>query len=233
MIRLICMDMDGVLVNAHNFWLELHKAFGTLEEGAELTKAYLTTDYAKLVEEVAGRLWRGRDAAPYYALVHAIPRMAGIAEFFRELDRFEHNGKRIPRAIITGGCYDMADSIAKEHGVQFIFANQLVIEGGVTTGEFKWPVGAGGYTKAQIIEQLCDDLEMLPQEVLMIGDSDSDLEAFRICGASIAFNSASERLKAQATYVINSKDLRDLIPVLEKIRESAGVGSPTNEPGAN
>lgn len=226
--------MDGVLVSAHNFWLELHKAFGTLEEGTQLTKAYLTTDYNKLVEEVVGRLWRGRDAKPYYELVHTTPHMAGIKEFFDELNKFkDHDGNPLPRAIISGGCYDIADLIAKQYGVTFIFANQLVIEHGVTTGDFKWPVGAGGYTKAQIIEQLCDDLEILPGEVMMIGDSDSDLEAFRIVGVSIAFNSASEKLKSEATYTVESKDLRDLIPILREVREMSKTGTPTEGPGVS
>ena len=215
--------MDGVLVTAHNFWLELHKKFGTLEEGTQLTKAYLTTDYNKLVQEVVGRLWGGRDATPYHALVDAIPCMPGIDEFFQELGRFKQGSDVVPRAIISGGCYDVAERIKKKHGVDFIFANQLIIRNGITTGEFKWPVGYGGFTKSQIIEQLCDDLEILPQEVLMIGDSDGDIQAFRIAGVSIAFNSKSEQLKKTATYVVDSNDLRDIIPILQQIREQAGT----------
>lgn len=233
MIKLICTDMDGVLVNSHNFWLELHKAYGTLEEGTRLTKAYLTTDYAKLVEEVVGRLWRGRDAAPYYALVRSVPRMEGIKELFTTLDTFTTpSGERVPRAIISGGSYDIAERIKNDYGVEFIFANQLLVRDGAISGEFKWPVGAGGYTKAQIIEQLCDDLEILPQEVLMIGDSDSDIEAFRICGVSIAFNCASPKLKAVATHVVESGNLLDVLPILKRIRDEAGTGSPTEEPGS-
>ena len=115
--------MDGVLVDAHNFWLELHKAFGTLEEGTRLTKAYLTDDYAKLVEEVVGRLWRGHDAKPYYELVHAIPTMQGLDEFFKELDLFTgHDGNLIPRAIISGGCYDIADRI--ENAISIVIKRQ-------------------------------------------------------------------------------------------------------------
>ena len=33
MPTLICFDMDGVIFEHRNFWLELHKVFGTLEEG--------------------------------------------------------------------------------------------------------------------------------------------------------------------------------------------------------
>ena len=40
--KLICLDMDGVLLKDVNFWLELHKKFGTFEEGKVLTEKYLT-----------------------------------------------------------------------------------------------------------------------------------------------------------------------------------------------
>lgn len=31
--KLICFDMDGVIFKDVNFWMELHKAFDTLEKG--------------------------------------------------------------------------------------------------------------------------------------------------------------------------------------------------------
>ena len=71
MIKLIIFDMDGVIFQPHNFWLELHRVFGTLEEGKRLTKKYLHTDYQQLVHEVVVKLWRGKDAAPYYNLVNS------------------------------------------------------------------------------------------------------------------------------------------------------------------
>ena len=67
--KLISLDMDGVVFKDTNFWLELHKVLGTLEEGTKLTKKYLKTDYEKLKNEVIGRLWKGKDATEYYKLV--------------------------------------------------------------------------------------------------------------------------------------------------------------------
>jgi len=39
--KLIVFDMDGIIFEHINFWLELHKAYGTHEEGAKLTKNWL------------------------------------------------------------------------------------------------------------------------------------------------------------------------------------------------
>ncbi|MBI4450914.1 hypothetical protein HY642_02985 [Candidatus Woesearchaeota archaeon] len=40
MPKLVVFDMDGVLFQHHNFWIELHKALGTWEEGKLLTQKY-------------------------------------------------------------------------------------------------------------------------------------------------------------------------------------------------
>jgi phosphoserine phosphatase len=233
MIKLICLDIEGVIMDSQAFWLRLHEAYGTLEQGKELTQKYVKTDYARLVEEVVVKLWKGRDERIYHNLVRSIEYNPGAKELFEELDQFKDaHGHTISRAAISGSAYELADRVNKDHGITFIFANQLLFEDDKVSGKFKWPVGHGGYTKQQIIEQLCDDLEILPSEVLVIGDSEGDIEAMRIAGVSIAFNAKTDDVKAIATYTVDSKDLTNLVPVLRKIREEAGVGSSTEEPGS-
>ena len=94
MPKLICFDMDGVIFEHKNFWLELHKALGTLEEGKKLTEKHLHTNYAKLVEEVVHKLWKRKDAAPYYHLIKSISYLPGVKEVFSEI-----NKERIRRMI--------------------------------------------------------------------------------------------------------------------------------------
>jgi len=215
MIRLICLDLDGTLVQPVNFWMELHRRYGTLEEGKQLTERYLKTDYEMLIREVPGRLWKGKDEKEYLTLAKSIAYMQGIEEFFIALnDRFPG----APKAIISGGCYELAKRVQKDFGIDFIFANQLVMEEGKVSGRFHWPVGAGKEAKACIIEGLCDDLGIRADETLMIGDSEGDIEAFKIAGTSIAFNDAPASLCAVATHTVSGNDLRDIIPILDMIQ---------------
>lgn len=207
--KLICLDLDGVLFKDVNFWLELHKAFGTYEQGAALTQQYLHTDYPRLVEEVVVNLWKGKDAAPYFTLVNRLEYLPGVPELFAKIRR--HG---LISAIISASSIEAARRVQRDYGVDYVFANELVIRNGKVLGEFVWPIGAGREKKAQIVRELCDLLKISPREAAYIGDSDADLEAFRIVGRSIAFNCASDALKSAATHVVDSADLRDALPYL-------------------
>lgn len=204
--KLICFDMDGVLFEQRNFWLELHRAFGTLEEGKALIEKYLYADYDKLVEEVVGGLWKGKDAKPYYELVDSIPYLEGVQKVFEYV-----HAQGWATAIISGSSIDVARRVQKYFGVDHLFANEIIIKNGIVTGEFLQSIGAGMEKKAIIIQNLCKDLSILQEECIYIGDSDIDIEAFKEVGLAIAFNSNSKELKKAADVVVKGDDLRDVI----------------------
>ncbi len=205
MLRLIIFDMDGVIFKDVNFWMELHKKFGTLKEGKELTKKYLHDNYDKLVEEVVVKLWKGRDAKPYYDLINSIPYMPGAKEVFKYVKK-----KGYITALISASSIDLARRAQHDLGINHIFANELVIRNGRISGEFIWPVGAGKHKKAQIIRHLCKDLGISEKECVYIGDSETDIEAFQEVGLAIAFNPQSAELEKVADYVVKSKSLADV-----------------------
>ncbi|MBI2670637.1 HAD family phosphatase [Candidatus Woesearchaeota archaeon] len=209
--KLICFDLDGVIFKDVNFWLELHKKFGTLEKGKELTKKYLHTDYSRLVEEVVVKLWKGKYARPYFELVNSLEYMLGVKEIFEYVKR-----EGLITAIISASSIEAARRVQHDYGIDHIFANELVIKDGKVSGEFIWPIGAGKEKKAQIIRDLCNDLGISTRQCIYVGDSDTDIGAFKEVGLSIAFNSQSEELKNVATYIVNSNNLEDVITYLPK-----------------
>ena len=209
MIKLVCFDIDGVIFKDINFWLELHEKFGTLEKGKELTRKYLHTDYDKLVEEVVVKLWKGKDAKLYFELVNSLEYLPGIKKVFSHIKQ-----KRYQTALISASSIEVARRIDRDFGVDHIFANELVIKNGKVSGEFIWPIGAGNEKKAEIMKHLCQDLGIDLIDVAYIGDSETDIEAFKIVGTSIAFNSKSEKLKKVAKYIIDENDLSKIIPYI-------------------
>lgn len=198
--------MDGVIFKDINFWMELHKKFGTLEQGIKLTEKYLYTDYNRLVEEVVVKLWKGKDAKPYYDLVNSIEYLPGVKEIFNHLKT-----RGYIAAIISASSIDVARRVQKDYGIDHIFANELIIRDGKVAGEFIWPIGAGKEKKAQIIRDLCSSMDISPKDVIYVGDSDADIEAFKEVGISIAFNSSSEELKKVSKFVVDTHNLADVI----------------------
>ncbi len=209
MYKLICFDMEGVIFKSENFWMKLHDKFGTMQEGKVLTAKYLHTDYDRLVQEVVVRLWKGKDAAPYYELVNSFEYLPGVAKVFEYI-----KSKDFITAIISGSSIDVARRVQHDYGIDHLYANELVIRNGKVAGEFVWPVGAGKEKKAEIVSHLCSDLSIPAKEVIFIGDSSVDLEAFKEVGLSIAFNCQSKELKEAASHIVDSSSLSDIIPYL-------------------
>jgi phosphoserine phosphatase len=63
--------------------------------------------------------------------------------------------------------------------------------------------------------KILEQLHISPQEVIAIGDSIGDKSRFQFAYKSIAVN-AKDDIKQLASYVVN-KDLREIIPIIEKI----------------
>ncbi len=213
--------MDGVLLDdTRNTWMEVHKAFGTLEEGKKLTEQYLYSDYDTLVQEVVGRLWKGKDATPYIEMCEQVPLMNGIDELFLFIKK-----QQFISAIISGGSMRAARRIDAAFGVDHVFANELVIKDNKVTGEFLWPVGVGYEEKARIVKHLAQDHDVALDEIIYVGDSTNDVEAFKIVGLAIAFNTDDETVRQAADIIVESNDLRDVFAVIRKYLQAKDAKS--------
>jgi phosphoserine phosphatase len=209
--KLICLDMDGVIFKDAIFWMRVHEVLGTLKEGKRLTKKYLDTDYDKLVEEVVVKLWKGKDAQAYYDLVQSIEYLPGVKELFTFIKE-----RNFISAIVSAGSIDLARRVQRDFLVDYLFANELVIENNMITGEFLFPIGPGGKEKARVIKHLCEDLDISLDEVIYVGDSSQDILATKVAGLGIAFNSDCKELKKNADHVVDGNDLRDVVRVLSE-----------------
>ena len=136
--------------------------------------------------------------------------MVGIKELFKKIKE-----KHYVTVIISASSIDVARRVQKDYGIDNIYANELVIKNNKVSGEFMWPIGAGKEKKAEIIKHLCTDLGIKLEEVIYVGDSETDIEAFKVVGKSIAFNCKNQETKENADVVVESEDLRELIVHLD------------------
>jgi phosphoglycolate phosphatase len=62
-----------------------------------------------------------------------------------------------------------------------------------------------------------DILNVTPAETVAIGDSQTDIPLFDLCGYSIALNHSEAHVKARAKYVVPGKEGEGLIDAVEYI----------------
>ena len=203
MTKLIVFDMDGVIFEDTDFWMNLHKAFGTYAEGKKLTEKYLKTDYSKLVDEVVGRLWKEKDAKPYYDLVKKAKYVSGAKELFEELHK-----RGYKTAVISSGPSDLALRAKYDLGIDYVHTNELVIQKGKVTGEFIWPIGAD--RKQVILRNLCDKNNVFYKDCIAVVHATSDIKMAKTAGFAIGFNPEKE-IEKYCKVIIRKKDLREVI----------------------
>jgi len=210
MTKLIVFDMDGMIFEHFNFWLELHKAYRTYEEGLELTKKYVKTNYKKLVEEVIGRLWKDKPASIYFDLIKKVKYMPGVKETISEL---KNKGYKI--AIISSGPSDLADRAKKELGIDYAYTNKLLIEGNKIVGstEMKyWPIR--DKNKAVILRKLCGQHNLFLKDVIVVCHDYNDTKMAKSAGLAISFNSESEELDKYCNIKLKGKSLKEILPYI-------------------
>ena len=212
MTKLIVFDMDRVIFEHVNFWLELHKAYDTYEEGVALTKKYGSTDYQTLVNEVIGRLWKDKPADVYFKLVNSIKYVKGAKETLKELKE-----KGFILGIVSSGPSHLAERAKKECGVDYCFANTLLIEDDKVVGSkdlCHWPIGWG--KKKDPLKEMCE-LSGIPMEnTIVVGHEENDIEMARESPCAIAFYPTSEELVKHCQVIIKDGE-PDLQRILEHI----------------
>jgi phosphoserine phosphatase len=207
-IRLVLFDMDGVIYEGSNFWLELHQRFGTEKEGVDAANRYLKPDYDRLAEIVAGRLWKGKPAAIMYDMVEQRryqPGVQGVFAFLRDND--------IRSAIISSGPYPLALRAQRELGIDLVKANDLVVQDRLIQGEVAVMVPDG--EKARVGQEVMEQMGVEPLQTAFIGDTDSDVELARRVGLAVAYNSQSQRLIEVCDYALAYGELPKFIEIIQ------------------
>ncbi len=208
--KLIVFDMDGVIFEHNNFWMQLHEALGTLHPGLELTEKYLKTDLKKLADEVIGKLWKGKPAEPFFNLIKNAKYNPGAEETFKKISKL---GIKI--CILTGGPIHLAKRAQEElKGIEKVHGNELIIKDNKITGEYNWIYEDIDH-KGEILKDICKEYNIDPLEAIVVGDNDEDAFKFRVAGRSIAFNSKSKELKKAADFIVESNDLREVLKFIE------------------
>jgi phosphoserine phosphatase len=213
-LRLAMFDMDGVVFEGANFWLDLHRAYGTEAEALELAKA-LASDYEHVARETAGTLWKGKPSGPFMELVNSRQYQPGI----RELMAYLH-AQNVPTAILSSGPLQLAQRAKWELGFDRVEANEVLVSEGRISGAVN--VNVADSEKLRIGMDMICSFGVEPGCTAFVGDTDSDAELAAAVGLGVAYASRSERLVRSARIELAYGELGTLREVFGALNSSAG-----------
>jgi len=208
MLELVLFDMDGVVFEGRNFWLDLHRLMGTEKQAWQLWSGLARRDYRRLSELTAGSVWRGRSSAPMLELVRARRPVAGIAEVFAFLA-----ARGIRSAIVSSGPYQLAARAQSLFGVDAIRANRLEIgPDGVFTGKVEVQVDDSdkGAAARELMQRFGADRDT----TAAIVDSASDIPIAELVSLSIAYSAAEPALRDKCTLSLPEGEMAKAIEYL-------------------
>ncbi|MHC1588633.1 MAG: phosphoserine phosphatase SerB [Methermicoccaceae archaeon] len=221
---MVVFDMDSTLIDAETI-NELAKAAGV----------------GKLVEQITERAMRG-EMNYHEALTRRVSMLEGLS-VERALGavngmRFMEGAKElVERAkslglittMLSCGFTLATERIGAALGMDHVISNELVVRDGVLTGEVNGPLTTQD-AKLNALKKLCDGLGISLKQCIVIGDGANDLCLLEETGYFIAFN-AKPVVKRRAHVVVDGRNLRRVIPILEEL--CAGDDGMSQQVGTN
>jgi len=207
--KLIIFDMDSTVIDCEGI-IELARARGVGDYVAEVTRRAMNGELDfehALVERV--RLLRGLQESDALRVAENVPLMPGAKRLMSEL---KADGYRL--ALVSGGFTIIASRVGALLGMDYVYANELVIQDGRVAGEVRGPLTKQN-SKKEVLEEICRLENISPKDCIAVGDGSNDLCWAGVVGRFIAFN-AKQVVKDAADVVADDKNLESLIPIVKQ-----------------
>ena len=85
----------------------------------------------------------------------------------------------------------------------------------LSDSKYAFHINEKGINKASGLKEALNMLKTNPKEVVAIGDSETDVPLYDICGFSIALDHAEESVKAKADHVVGGREGTGLIEAID------------------
>lgn len=119
--------------------------------------------------------------------------------------------------LLTGSFHEVTDYLKAGNSpvsrFDFIFANNLMLENGVATGDVKITVGSAG--KERVLLEMQKKFGIPKTRTLAVGDGANDVPMFLHAKASIAFNGRPIARKA-AKFSLEGEDFSQILEVVDR-----------------
>lgn len=200
--KLAIFDMDGTLLDGRSiFFFAEKKGFKN-----KLIKTLKSNKqpYEKSIE--IAKFLKGIDCRELLEIFRKIPLQENIQKIAKVLKE-----KNIKTAIVTDGYQFVANDLKERLNFDYVFANNLIIEQNIVTGEIIFNNNTlercndgkiYSICKGLVLEHLCDILDITPEEVIAIGDGIVDIGMIKKAGLGVAYG-GTEEIQKHANIITN------------------------------
>ena len=204
--------MDGTLIAGRTVFVFAEKK-GFKDE--LLRKINGNKELYKKSIEIA-KLLKGMKSRELLEIFRNIPLQEHVESLIREIKK-----RGIKTAIVTDSYQFVADDLRERLDIDYAFANNLIIEKGIVTGELivsnkdlkKRFNGCKIHSicKDLVLKGLCKNLGISESEVIAVGDGAVDICMIKSAGLGIAFNAPKEVHKHADIITSNMSVILDYI----------------------
>jgi len=207
--KLVLFDMDGTLLKDRTIFVFAEKK-GFIDH---LEKLFYSNDidlYKRSIE--IAKLLKGLESKELLEIFRKIKLNKNVEKVIQELRK-----RGIKTAIVTASYQFVADDLKRRLGMDYAFANNLIIDKGIITGKFEInnksltsDLTGSTYSicKEKILTDLCKDLAISVDDSIAVGDGIIDIGMIKTAGLGIAFN-ASDKVNKYADIIIN--DMKEIL----------------------
>ncbi|UCC94087.1 MAG: HAD-IB family phosphatase [Thermoplasmata archaeon] len=210
-LELAVFDMDGVLVDSRSSWVLVHDHFGTQNEDSLRAFLRREIDDQEFIRRDVER-WESSGGRVHVDEVREVLDRAPIINGAMEtLVALREAGVRT--AIVSGGLRYLALRIQETADVDFVLANDVEVDDeGYLTG--RGVVQVPLLEKGEVVAGIQGRMGIGPGVTAAVGDSRVDATMFSHARIAVAFNPRDETVVRSATHVVESGDLRAVLPLL-------------------
>ena len=101
--------------------------------------------------------------------------------------------------------------------INIVRKNNLEVD--LTDSKYSYHITEKGMNKAIGFKHIINKLNIDPKDCIAIGDSDTDIPLFDMCGYSITMSHAEEGVKEKADYITNSERAKGAIEAFDHVAD--------------
>lgn len=202
--KLVAFDLDGTLIQMETL-NELAKAAGVYEKVEKITRMAMEGKMS-FKEALARRvkLLKNLPVEEMEKLKKRIEFTPGVQDLIKELKK-----AGFVTAIITGGFDVFAKHVAEKLGIDYVYANRLIVKRGILTGEFKGEI-VSAQSKLKALTEIAKKEGISLNECVAVGDGANDVFILKSSGLGIGYKPKTI-VKHHAKALVNGGDLRTIM----------------------